>query len=337
MIRHALGRLASSLLLLWLVLTAVFFLVQLAPGSPVDFLAGDPRIPRVERERIAAVYGLDRPPLVQYASWLGAVLRGDWGTSFVHGRPVVDVLAESLPATVLLGVAGLAIEHLLGIPLGVVAARRRGKVSDGLLRIVSLFFYSLPYFWLSLMAILLFAIAWPVFPPSHMRSVGAAELSTSARLLDLLHHLALPAIVLGVASAGGTVRFVRNRMIEVMEQDYVRTARAKGLSEARVVWVHGLSNALVPVIQILGISLPRVLNGVLVVEIVFAWPGMGRLIFQAYQSQDYPVIMAAMAFSGALVIAGSLLADLLHAAVDPRVRHPPRGTTASGAAEPDDG
>jgi peptide/nickel transport system permease protein len=322
MLRHALRRLSSSLLLLWLLLTAVFFLVQLAPGSPVDFLITDPRLPRAEQARLAAVYGVDRPAVVQYVSWLGAVVRGDWGTSFVHGRPVLDVLLEALPATVLLALAGTAIEHALGIPLGVIAARRRGRISDGLLRLVSLTFYSLPYFWLSLMAILLLAIQWPAFPPSHMRSVGAAELSSAGRWLDLLHHLALPAIVLGVATAGQTIRYVRNRMIEVMEQDYIRTARAKGLSEARVVWVHGLRNALVPVIQILGITLPRALNGVVVVEIVFAWPGLGRLILQGYQSQDYPLIMAGMAFSGSLVIAGSLMADLLHALVDPRVRHP---------------
>ena len=319
MTRYLARRLAASLLLLFLVLTATFFLVQLAPGDPVAILA-DPRLPRAERERMASLYGLDRPVAVQYAAWLGAAGRGDWGTSFVHRRPVTDVLAEALPATLLLGLGGLAVQYAVGVPLGIAAARRRGGLLDGSLRIGALLLYSMPTFWLALMAILLFAYAVPLFPPSHMRSIGAAALGGGARLADLLHHLALPALVLGLTSAGETVRFVRNQMIGVLQEDYIRTARAKGLSERRVIWIHALPNALVPVVQLLGLALPGLLNGVLILEVIFSWPGMGGLVFQSILARDFPLIMAATAFSGLLVIAGTLLADLLHALLDPRVR-----------------
>lgn len=315
-----LRRLGASVLLLFLVLTVTFFLIHLAPGDPTSFLADD-RVSPEAAERLLAVYGLDRPVGVQYLYWLrSVVLEGNWGVSILHGRPVVPLLAEVFPATVLLAVAALFVQYAVGLPLGVAAARRRGRPADAAIRVVSLVFYSMPVFWLGLMAILLFAYAWPVLPASHMRSVGAGELGGWARLSDLLAHLVLPALTLGLTLAGATVRFVRNRMIEVLEEDYVRTARAKGLSERRVIWVHALRNALVPVVQLLGLSIPFLLNGSLIVEVVFSWPGLGRTTFQAILGRDYPVILAATAFTGALVVAGNLLADLLHAALDPRVR-----------------
>jgi peptide/nickel transport system permease protein len=315
-----LRRLAAALLLLYLVLTATFFLIHLAPGDPTVLLAGD-RISPTVAERLRTVYGLDRPLGEQYLTWLrSVVIEGDWGVSLHNGRPVVDLLAGALPATALLAFSALLVQYGVGLPLGVAAARRRGSPADGAIRVISLLLYSMPLFWLGLMAILLFAYAWPVLPPSHMRAVGAGELGPWARLADLLLHLALPALTLGLSLAGGTVRFVRNRMIEILEEDYVRTARAKGLSERRVVWVHALRNALVPVVQLLGLSIPFLLNGSLVVEVVFSWPGLGRTAFQAIVARDFPVILAATAFTAALVVAGNLLADLLHAAVDPRVR-----------------
>lgn len=319
MIRLVLQRLAAAVFLLLLVLTITFFLVQLVPGDPGALLAGD-QAPKEAAERLRSAYGLDRSLPVQYLTWLGSVVRGDWGVSFLYGRPVARVLLESLGPTALLACAALLVQYLVGLPLGVAAARRRGRLADAAIRMGSLLLYSMPVFWLGLMAILLFAYAWPVFPASHMRSVEAATLSPGGRLLDVLHHLALPALTLGLAMSGATVRFVRNRMLEVLEADYVRTARAKGLTERRVVWVHAVRNALVPVVQLLGLSLPALLNGSLIAEVVFSWPGLGRTTFQAIVARDYPVILAATALTGALVVAGNLLADVLHAAVDPRVR-----------------
>ena len=315
-------RLAASALLLLLVLTLTFALVHAAPGRPVDQLVM-PGPGLVERQaRLERALGLDRPLHEQYVAWLGAAARGDWGTSFVQGRPVARVIAEALPATALLALAALAVQYAFALALGLWSARRRDRLADHAIRAVSLLLYSIPLFWLGLMAILVLGLLWPVFPAGSMYSPGAERLGTAARLADLARHLALPALVLGLGSGGGTVRFVRNSLLDVLGEDFVRTARAKGLSERRVVGVHALRNALSPLLQLLGLTLPALLNGSLVVEVVFAWPGLGRLIFQAINTRDLPVVLATTAVGGALVLAGNLLADLLHAAADPRVRRP---------------
>lgn len=316
-----LRRTAASLLLLFLLLTLLFFLLHLAPGEP-SLLFENPRLPQEQRQRLARLYGLDRPLHEQYLAWLSAVaLHGDWGVSFTHRRPVTRVLGEALPPTFLLAVTALLINYSLGLTFGMVAARRRESTWDHAIRGASLLVYSLPVFWLGLMAVLLFAYAWPILPASHMRSPLAQDLPWAARQLDLLWHLVLPAAVLGISSCGSTVRLLRNSLLETLGQDYIRTARAKGLTERRVILVHGLRNAAVPLLQLLGLSLPALLNGSLVIEVIFAWPGVGRAIYTAITTNDYPLVLAATALSGGLVVAGSLLADLLHAAVDPRVRH----------------
>ncbi len=333
MLSVALRRLVASVLLVFLVLTATFFLIHLAPGDPANILAGS-RTTVESMARLRAVYGLDRPLLVQYLLWLRAVvLRFDWGVSITFGRPVLDLLGDTLAPTALLALSAMLVQYLVGVPLGVAAARRRTRVLDDSIRLVSLVLYSMPVFWMGLMAILLFSYALPVFPASHMRSIGAEDLSSGARGTDLLLHLALPALTLGLSMAGATVRFVRNRMIEVLEEDYIRTARAKGLSERRVIWVHAMRNVLVPIIQLFGLSLPFVLNGSLVLEVVFSWPGLGRTTFQAILARDYPVILAATALTAVLVVISNLLADLLHALVDPRVRTAGRGHLKGGGGD----
>ena len=314
-----LRRLGASLLLLYLVLTTTFFLIHLAPGDPTA-LFDNPRVPQAQRERLKELYGLDRPLPEQYGRWLAAVARGDWGSSFLYGRPVTAVLAEAFPRTALLGVSAILVEYAAALALGLAAARRAGSRADHLIRLGSLAFYAMPVFWLGLMAILLFGYLWPVLPAGEMRSVGAEELPAAARLLDYLRHLLLPALVVGLSAAGGTARFVRNSLLEVLSQDYIRTARAKGLSERRVLWAHGMRNALVPLTQLFAVSLPVLLNGSLVAEVVFSWPGLGRLTAGAIFARDYPVIIAATAFSGVLVVLGNLLADVLLGVVDPRVR-----------------
>jgi peptide/nickel transport system permease protein len=312
-------RLAASLLLLVLVLTTTFFLLHLAPGDPTGIFEDQP-MPREQREKLRQLYGLDRPLPVQYATWMGSVLRGDWGVSISQGRPVTTAISEALPPTFLLATAALAIEFGVALLVGIAAARRKGSAFDHLTRIVSLLLFSQPVFWFGLMGILLFAYAWPILPASHMHSVDAAEMSSLGRLLDLGRHLILPAVALGLTQAGATARFVRGSLIEVLSQDYIRTARAKGLTELRVVWVHGLRAALPPLIQLFALSLPALLGGSLVTEAVFSWPGLGRLTYIAIQSRDYPLILASTAYSAAIVLLGTLLADLLLAASDPRVR-----------------
>lgn len=317
---YLLRRLAAAALLLLLVLTATFFLLQIAPGDPASLLQ-DTRVPREAQERLREIYGLDRPLLQQYLSWLDAVLlHFDWGISYWHQEPVTAVLARAFPNTLILALAALLVNYALALPLGMIAARRHGRVSDHVIRLGSLGLYSLPTFWVALMAILLFSYALPILPAGHMSSVGAEELTPGARLLDLLRHLVLPSLALGGTMAAGTARFVRNSLLDVLDQDYLRTARAKGLSERRVVWVHALRNALTPVIQLFGLTLPALLNGSLITEVIFSWPGLGRITFGAILQRDYPLILASTAFSGALVILGNLLADLLHGVTDPRVR-----------------
>jgi peptide/nickel transport system permease protein len=247
-------------------------------------------------------------------------LRGDLGVSLYEQRPAARVAAEALPATLLLAATAVLFEYGGGLLLGIAAARRRGSAADQLIRIVSLVLYSLPTFWLGLMAVLLFSYAWPVLPASHMHSVGAEEMGPLGRLLDLGRHLILPGMVMGLTDAGARARLVRASLIEAMSRDYIRTARAKGLSERRVVWVHGLRTAVIPLVQLLGVALPLLLSGALIVEVVFSWPGLGRLTFTAIQTRDYPLVLCTTAFAGAMVVAGSFAADLALAALDPRVR-----------------
>ena len=233
---------------------------------------------------------------------------------------MTSVLLEAIPATAILALAVLAVEGFAALLLGVAAARRQGTALDHVLRVGTVLLFSLPVFWLGLMAILLFSYVWPILPASHMRSVDADRMSAFGRLLDLGWHLVLPAMVLGLSRAGGTARFVRAGFLEVMSQDYIRTARAKGLSERRVVWVHGMRNTLPPLIQVFALSLPSLLSGSLISEVVFSWPGLGRLTFDAILTRDYPLVLGATAFSAVLVVLGNLLADVLHALSDPRVR-----------------
>ncbi len=313
-------RLAASLLVLLLVLSLAFFFVHLTPGDPDQVLL-DPRASPAQRDALYRLYGLDRPLAVQYATWLrNILLRGDLGVSFFHQQPVLATLASRVPATLLLAVAAMGVQYATGLLLGMAAARRPGAVADHLIRLGSLTLYSLPVFWLGLMALLLLSHRWPLFPAGHMHSVGAAGLAPGARLLDLAHHLALPALVLGLAAAGSVARHLRNSLLEVLGEEFIRTARAKGLGERRVVWLHALRNAASPLLQLLGLSLPFLLSGALVVEVVFSWPGMGRLTYEAISGRDYPLILGSTLMSGVLVIGGNLLADLLNALADPRVR-----------------
>lgn len=319
MIGFLLRRLAASLLLLLLVLTVTFCVLEIIPGDPLPKSETE-RLSAAQQENLRRIYGLDRPPLERYLGWLSAMLRGDWGISISQQRPVTVAIAEALPATLLLAAAALVVEFGVGFLLGVAAARRQGRTADHAIRVVFLFLSSQPVFWLGLMTILLFSYLWPVLPAGHMRSVEAGDMGPAARTVDLLRHLVLPALVLGLSQAGNTARYVRGSLLEVLGRDYIRTARAKGLSEARVVWVHGMRNAAVPVIQILALSLAALLSGSLITEVVFSWPGLGRLIQAAVLTRDVPLILGVTAFTAVLVLVGNLLADVLHALADPRVR-----------------
>jgi peptide/nickel transport system permease protein len=315
-----LRRFAQSLLLVYLVLTATFFLIRLVPGDPMTGL-GESRLTQAQREHLHHLYGIDRPLGAQYLDWLrSVVVAGDWGTSLSHLRPVTAAVADALPATLLLASTAILLEYGLGFGLGILSARRQNRWIDHFIRLGSLLLFSQPRFWLGLMAILVFSYRLDLLPPGHMHSVDAASLSWWGRQLDLLVHLILPASVIGVPGAARAARFVRASLLEALASDYVRTARAKGLAERRVVWVHALRPALAPAIQDFANSFSDLLSGSLIIEVVFAWPGLGRLTFGAVLARDYPLILATTALAGLLVVVGNLLADLLHGAADPRVR-----------------
>ena len=286
----------------------------------------DPNIDPRTAEQLRENFGLNDPLPVQYGKWLGilppfrGVLEGQFGVSFSKQRPVFEIISEALVNTLILTTFALILDILIGVPLGIFSALKRGEKMDHALTIGSLFIYSMPHFWLALMLILIFSLGLGWFPASQMHSVNAAGLSTAEYFLDLLKHMVMPVFVLGIASAASTVRYMRSSMLEVIRQDYIRTARAKGLSERRVIWKHALRNALLPLITIIGLSFPFLLSGAVITEVVFAWPGMGRVTIDAIFSRDYPLIIANTFVAGIMVIGGNLLADVLYAVADPRVR-----------------
>ncbi len=321
MLRYALRRLAAAVPVVLGVLTLTFLLVESAPGSPVDLLLGDGPVPPEIRQRVEHAWGLDQPPAARYVGWLASVaLHGDLGWSPSRSLPVARVMADALPPTLGLAGAALLVQLLVGIGLGVVAARWRGRWPDRATSLGGLALYAMPTFWIGLMAILALAYAVPLFPPASMRSVGAETWTAPWRAADLLWHLALPAAVLGLSSAAALSRFVRAGVSRTLAEAFVRAARARGAGGGRIVLVHALGNSLLPVITLLGLSLPILVSGSLAVEVVFAWPGMGRLAYEAILARDLPLVLSATLLASCLVVLGSLLADLALAAADPRIR-----------------
>ena len=314
-------RLGAAALVAFGVATITFFLIHLAPGSPLAGSGENPYVSAEALEQMRRNFALDRPLHIQYFRYLTNLARGDWGMSFTMHRPVLDALRDAVPNTLLLATAALILDFLLGTAIGTLQGMRAGSRFDRACSAVTLTLYSVPTFWLALLLLLVFGQWLHWFPVGGVTdSARYASLSGIGQLIDRLHHLALPALTLGVVGAAGTARFQRAALLEVLGQDYVRTARAKGLPERRVIAAHALRNALLPVITLAGLSLPFLLTGAVLIESVFSWPGMGRLATMAIFQRDYPVVTAAAMVAAAMVVLGSLLADLLYAWADPRVR-----------------
>ncbi len=327
MVRYALRRLLGAIPLVLGIATIVFFVLNLAPGDPVA-LYTSPTVSAEAQEQIRQNLGLDQPVHTRYVRWMSAMFRGDFGVSFARGQPVADVVRQILPNTLVLSFAAMTLAFGAGILLGILQAVRQNSWADNTLSVVALFFYSMPSFWLALMLILIFSLVarnvweWPFwFPASGMTSVEHAFLSPGEQLRDRLLHLALPATSLALVLAAGIARYTRGSMLEVIRQDYVRTARAKGLPEGRVIFKHALRNALIPVITLFGLYLPFLFSGTVFIETVFAWPGMGKLVVDAIFARDYPVVMAGAFIFAVMVVIGNLVADLLYSVVDPRIRY----------------
>ncbi|EPR37094.1 ABC-type transporter, integral membrane subunit [Desulfovibrio sp. X2] len=299
-----------------------FWVIHLAPGSPTDLQTElNPQASAGARERLAKLYGLDRPLHVQYADWLGHLARLDFGRSLGSDRrPVWDKIKERLPLTFGMNVAALILTLALAVPIGVASARRQGSAFDKAMTVFVFIGFAMPGYWLALLLMYWLGIVWPVLPISGMSSLGAEDMAFWPRMLDIARHLTLPIFIYTFGSLAGLSRFMRASMLEVLRQDFILTARAKGLPERLVIWRHALRNALLPVITILGLSVPGLIGGSVIIESIFALPGLGQLFYQAVMARDYPLIMGNLVLGALLTLAGNLLADAGYGLADPRVR-----------------
>jgi peptide/nickel transport system permease protein len=307
-------RLLQTGVLLLVVSLVVFALVTQAPGGPAILL--DRNMAPEDIARMRALLGLDQPLPVQYVRWLGQVLTGNLGVSYQAGVPVLEIIGQMLPNTLLLSAAALVLTLVVAVPAGVISAARPYSATDHGVTFLALFGISVPTFWFGLMLIVLFSVALGWLPPGGMRTIGAPP-----SLVDLARHLVLPAIVLGSANMALVARYTRSATLAVLREDYVRTARAKGVPERDVLYRHALRNALLTVVTVVGLQLPRLVGGAAITETVFAWPGMGSLAVRAAFERDYPMIMGITLIISAVVAASSLLVDLLYVYIDPRVHY----------------
>ncbi len=312
--RYLVNRILQSILLLWLSTVAVFGLVHAMPGGVLAAFANNPMLTEAAKKALIRDLGLDRPLITQYFSWLGAVLQGDLGRSYNTGQQVIRLIGAHLPPTLELSFASFAFALVLSLVIGVVSATRRFSWLDYALTFLAYLGVSMPVFWFAVMLILVFSITWPIFPVQ-----GYNNLSNPS-LLSNLHHLVLPAITLTVFFVARWSRYVRANVLEVLGQDYVRTAHAKGQTRSKVIVRHVLRNALIPFVTVFALDVGSVIGGATITETIFAWPGMGRLFYDSLTYRDYPVIMGILLISAAVVIVANLLADLAYTVLDPRIQ-----------------
>lgn len=292
-----------------------FAIMHLAPGGPLAVYTLNPTITAQDIERLKVAFGLDQPVYIQYLSWAKSLLTGTWGYTFFGGRPVLTVILERLPATMLLMGTATALAIVIGTAIGMLGAVRRHSVFDYLSTLGATVALSFPTFWFGLMAIFLFAIQLRWLPSGGMHDFGEED-----NPLDLLRHMVLPVSVLALVLVATWSRYARSSFLEVIGQDYMRTARAKGVKRSRIMVRHALRNAILPLVALLGIQLPTLFSGALVAETVFSWPGMGRLFVDALSMKEYPILMGMIMFTALFVIVGNLLADILAALLDPRIK-----------------
>ena len=334
MIGYVLRRLLQSIGILLLISLVLFFGMQLVPGGPMQAFSQNPRMSQVTRLAIIHRWGLDQPLYIQYFKWFTSMLTGDWQFSFLGGRPVKDLILKALPATLLLMGVAYLVAQLIALPSGIYAALKRYSFFDQFVTFFSYVGYSMPTFFLGLVLLFIFGVSLKVLPTSYIINVGVAGTSflspdygvyfshhTVQAILDIGKHLILPATTIAVVTIAGDSRFMRASMLDAIHQDYMRTARAKGLPERTVVYKHGLRNALLPIITNIGLELPLLFSGAIVTEAIFTWPGMGQLFFGALGDFDYPLMMGILFVSAILIVLGNLLADIMYAVVDPRISY----------------
>lgn len=300
-----------------------FVVIHLAPGEPTDLQTQlNPEVSVELQQRLRAQYDLDQPLMVQYGKWLGRLVRLDFGDSFSQDRrPVMSKIAERLPVTILINVLSIGLILAVAVPIGIVSAVRRNSHFDRFTTIFVFIGFATPSFWLALLLMDILGVRYGLFPIVGIKSLGYDYLSWSGRIFDILHHLVLPVFVSAFGGLAGFSRYMRANMLEVIRQDYILTARAKGLTEKAVICKHALRNALLPVITILGLSVPGLIGGSVIFETIFAIPGMGKLFYDGVMMRDYPLIMGILVIGAVLTLVGNLLADLGYALADPRIRH----------------
>jgi peptide/nickel transport system permease protein len=318
MTHYLLRRLIQTCILLVLISMLVFGLLQLVPGGPFDVLLADPRVSQNDVDRLNRLIGLDKPLHERYVQWLVRAVRLDWGESWqvAFGQPVGRVISDRLPQTLVLMSLSTALSILIALPIGIYSALRKYSLTDYLVTGLSFFGVSMPTFWFALMLMVLFAVDLRWLPTSGVSTPGLEN-----DLADRLKHLVMPVTVLSLVNVAHWSRFMRASMLEVLGLEYLRTARAKGLPEAAVVLRHGVRNALIPVITVLGLDIPVLFSGAVITETIFAWPGMGRLLRDGVFGNDWPVVTAVIMITAFLVTIGNLIADVLYGVVDPRIRY----------------
>jgi peptide/nickel transport system permease protein len=321
LVRYVARRLLASLVVVLGVTLITLILMDRTRGTYVPGIDLNPSLRPEDIEHLRENLGLDRPFYVWYLSWIGSVLHGDFGHSMIDGSPVLSHILDRLPNTLELTATAIVIGVVVAVPLGVIGALRRGSKTDHALTVTSVAGFAVPQFWMGLMLILIFSVTLEQHGLPWLPSSGAFSAFNGGDFLDRVEHLILPATVLSFFYTSIWSRFIRSSMLEVLSQDYIRTARAKGMSERRVVYLHGLRNALIPLITLIGLELPGLVSGGLVVEVVFGWPGIGKLAFERALQYDYTTVMGVTFFATLLVIAGNLLADLLYGVLDPRIRY----------------
>lgn len=298
-----------------------FLVIHLAPGSPADTKSDlNPKMSLEAKEKLTKLYGLDRPVLIQYADWLKRLSRLDFGNSFADGEKVTRKIARAIPVTLLINLLSMIIILLIGVPLGIYGAVHQGTFSDKAVTVFVMTAFAVPTFWLALMLMSFLGVALQILPVSGLCSLDFENMSVLGKTGDVAKHLLLPLFVSSVTGLAGISRFMRSSMLETLKANFIRTARAKGLPEKKVLYRHALKNAVLPIVTILGLSVPGLLGGSVVFESIFSIPGMGRLFFNSVFTRDYPVIMGILVLGAFLTLLGNLLADLAYRLADPRIR-----------------
>ncbi len=321
MVTYLLRRLYGLIPVLFGITVITFFVIHLAPGKPTRLQAEmSPRITLEAREKLDRLYGLDKPILAQYWRWINKLARFDLGTSFTDDRPVSEKILERVPITIAINVLSLALIFLIAVPIGIAGAVSENSVFDKASTIFVFLGFAMPTFWLALLAMSLFGVYLGWLPILGIKSLDFEQFTFFGKALDLARHLILPVSISAFGGLAGISRYMRMSMLEVLHKDYIRTARAKGLSEGSVIYKHALRSALLPIVTIIGLSIPGLIGGSVIFESIFAIPGMGKLFFDSVMARDYPVIMGILFIGAILTLLGNLIADIMYAYADPRIR-----------------